>query len=43
MDGGGIHWHTYVGDIPMETMTLSWAQLEAVGAGRNPFVLLAVK
>jgi len=38
LDSTGIHWHTYVNDdIPIETCTISWAQLEEVAAGHDPF------
>jgi hypothetical protein len=38
VDGTGVHWHTYVNDdIPIETLTISWRDLEEVAAGRDPF------
>jgi hypothetical protein len=38
VDSTGIHWHTYVNDdIPIETCSISWAQLEEVAAGHDPF------
>jgi hypothetical protein len=38
VDSLGIHWHTYANDnIPIETCTINWAQLEEVAAGHDPF------
>lgn len=38
VDGNGVHWHAYLNDdIPMETCAISWAQVEEVAAGHDPF------
>jgi hypothetical protein len=37
VDGRGISWRAYAGDILIETAGLTWEQLEAIAAGRDPF------